>query len=66
MKLVIVLDADNAAFEDYGIGPEVARILRWLAERMATARNADDIRYEPVVLKDINGNIVGTCKTVES
>jgi len=59
MKFRVVIDVDNDAFvnEDDGRpdpGPEVARILRKLADRVK-----DEFIEVDVPLKDGNGNTVG-------
>ena len=57
MKLKIVIEMDNAAFEPSGT--EAARILRELAERL----DGDNLRYKDLrPLRDINGNRVGEAK----
>jgi len=51
------ISTDNAAFEDEYLRREVARILRALADKVASgAMNLG----EPVNVRDINGNTVGT------
>ena len=55
-NLIIEMDTDNAAFhEQGGIGYEIARILRGLADRIEYSADGE---YVP--LMDINGNNVGS------
>lgn len=54
--LTIELNLEGAAFEEPG--PEIARILGALAEAMR-----DFPRDYPVIVRDINGNAVGTVTT---
>ncbi len=59
MQLVIKLDMDNAAFEDSGCGSEVARILyKWIGR--IEAYSQDDFAGETAILRDVNGNTVGS------
>lgn len=52
---------DNAAFADHGAGPELARILRELADRID--REGDQPgRGEVWPIMDRNGNRVGTVR----
>ena len=51
MEFVITINLDNAAFEE--AGPEVARILRQLADDIENDNKTDR------KLRDINGNTVG-------
>lgn len=54
MRFELHIGTDNAAFED-GPGPEIARILRELADLVE-----DDLPPDHVVrLRDVNGNRVG-------
>lgn len=56
MRLNLVLDTDNAAFEGDQLGPEVSRIFEDLAKEFS---------YYPIrdrKLRDINGNTVGSIK----
>ena len=56
MRLNLVLDTDNAAFEGDQLGPEVSRIFEDLAK---------EFNYYPIRdrnLRDINGNTVGSIK----
>jgi hypothetical protein len=57
--IVIKIHTDNAAFEDGG-GSEVARILRHLADQF----EADGFSAFTVI-RDINGNKVGTTDLIE-
>ncbi len=52
----IILKTDSAAFDDENYGPEVARILKDLADdfEVSSAEDQQDIN-----LHDINGNKVG-------
>jgi hypothetical protein len=56
------IDTANAAFANAALeddpGPEVARILRSIADKI----DEDRIGGAPVPLRDINGNTVGTCQ----
>jgi hypothetical protein len=56
MRLNLVLDTDNAAFEGEQLGPEVSRILEDLAKELIYSPNQDR------TLRDINGNTVGSIK----
>jgi len=56
MRLNLVLDTDNAAFEGDQLGHEVSRIFEDLAKEFS---------YYPIrdrTLRDINGNTVGSVK----
>ena len=56
MRLNLILDTDNAAFEGDQLGPEVSRIFKDLAKEFS---------YYPIrdrTLRDINGNTVGSVK----
>ena len=59
MKATIKIEMDNAAFEEPG--PELARILRDLANAVETSELADPYDRN-VKLRDINGNTVGELK----
>lgn len=64
MKITIVIDADNAAFEGTTCGPEVARILRKLADKVDTwPRSAFAVEPPRIPIRDINGNLVGSLTT---
>ncbi len=52
MKFTLTIHCDNAAFEEYGLENEVARILRVAAMKVGRGKN------EP--LRDENGNTVGS------
>ena len=56
-NLTLSIDTTNAAFEDTGVESEVARILKALAERIE--REGAKAGQE-FVLRDLNGNKVGT------
>jgi len=49
------IKTDNAAFDDGNRATEVARILRELAGRLESSNSIDG----HIVLRDVNGNIVG-------
>jgi len=63
MDIIIKINTSNAAFEDCGTGPEVARILKQIAE---------DIDFcdclisggQDLSLQDIYGNKAGSFKTL--
>jgi len=54
-QIIITINTDNAAFEDEDEAP---RILRELSKNL----NISDF---PTVLRDVNGNIVGSVEYVE-
>ena len=58
MKLMIEIEMGNDAFQEFPT-VEVARILNTIPARMDFDGERQTIR-----LKDINGNMVGTAKTV--
>lgn len=61
MRLLLEMEMDNAAFVDehgLGCGAEAARILRELADRIATC-NWKGVNTNDMWLRDINGNTVG-------
>jgi hypothetical protein len=63
MKLTITIKMDNAAFESWQSGSEVARILTNLASSLA---GRDLNRSEDsFTLRDINGNVVGEAKVTK-
>lgn len=47
------MKTDNAAFQECGVGPEVARILRLIAKAIENGQTGGNAR-------DGNGNTVGT------
>ena len=53
----LTIETDNAAFDD-DAGPEIARILRELADRMETGLTIPN----SVRLRDYNGNKVGVAE----
>lgn len=53
MKATISINMDNAAFTEDGGRPELARILRKLADDVENGK-------APVPLRDANGNTVGS------
>lgn len=52
MSITIHIKTDNAAFVEFGERPEVARILREIADKIEQYHN-------PEVIMDINGNRCG-------
>ena len=57
----LTLEMNNAAFVDSGEANELARILRELADRI----EQDGLDSgEPIRLRDVNGNTVGSAETV--
>jgi len=63
MRLSLVLDTDNAAFDGDNLGPEVSRILIEYANAIKEeSAHAFLIRAS---LKDTNGNTVGNALWVE-
>jgi hypothetical protein len=54
--LTIVIETDNAAFED-SPGAELARILREVADKLA--RHSEVQPGDSFKLRDLNGNTVG-------
>lgn len=61
-RLEINIKTDNAAFDDEARGPELARILRRLADQFD---NGDLPDSDPWIIHDINGNRVGYAWHVE-
>ena len=59
MRLNLVLDTDNAAFEGDQLGPEVSRILEDLAKEFS---HYPHTHLQDRKLIDINGNTVGSIK----
>lgn len=58
MKIVIEINIDNAAFEDFN--PEIERILDDIKDRL------DYFGLKrPLVLRDINGNVVGEMNLIK-
>lgn len=58
MPLTLRVETDNAAFEGADAGPELARILRSLADRVAPMQaTGEESESGPVI--DANGNRVG-------
>jgi hypothetical protein len=56
MQLKININMDNAAF-DPDFVPELSRIFSDISERLEYLGN-----NKPLVIRDINGNLVGECK----
>lgn len=64
MDITIKINCDSAAFHDYdhaNHGPEVARILRKLATKIAVK---EDLSRTALTLLDLNGNKVGTMEAM--
>lgn len=59
-NLSIHIELDNAAFEGDNCGPEVACILRELADKIENTSRCD-LEGHSYVPRDANGNCVGTC-----
>lgn len=59
MRYFIEIDTDNAAFED-ATGPEVARILREIAERVEGYSFDEQNAGVRFPVRDVNGNRCGT------
>lgn len=63
MQFVLRMNTDSAAFEgaddDFGAGPEVARILRELADKLDTPADMGVVLKWSGGLVDFNGNTVG-------
>ncbi len=57
MKITITINTDNAAFEDYGLESEVARILKRYASELEDG--LINVSVGPRNLHDINGNAAG-------
>lgn len=56
MKFKVVIDVENAAFEDSNMGKELARILRYTADTVEGMYGAEKPSGR---LLDTNGNVVG-------
>ena len=52
MAITIHIETDGAAFVEFGGRPEVARILREIADKIEQHRN-------PEVIREVNGNRCG-------
>jgi hypothetical protein len=62
MKFIIEIDCDNAAFENDADG-EIMNILKKLTDDMHNG--AFSVSFcEPAILRDTNGNSVGTAHTI--
>jgi hypothetical protein len=59
-RLTIEIKADNAAFDDYACGEELARMLREVADKIDGCSAIGVERNLPTRLHDINGNAVGS------
>ena len=57
-KLTLTLELGNSAFEPEA-GPEVARILRYLADTFEDTLVVSPRGPEPLSIRDVNGNTVG-------
>jgi sugar phosphate isomerase/epimerase len=57
-NVVISMDTGNAAFQDDNEGPEIARILSQLADRIRSTGDFD------VTLSDYNGQVVGKIEEI--
>lgn len=64
MQFILTIECDNDAFVDYP-GQEVADVLTRLADRVRTADPGGRDQSDPFVLRDINGNRVGTAYFTE-
>lgn len=53
MTIMLTMETDNAAFEGENMAPEIARILRAVADDI----DANGVRG--LKLRDVNGNTVG-------
>lgn len=58
----VSIECNNAAFEGDACGPELARILRALADTM---EGAGDCRASYSYSRDANGNSVGTAEMTQ-
>ena len=64
MRLNLVLDTDNAAFDGDALGPEVSRILIKYANAIKTVSDPDTSIDLETMLRDTNGNKVGYVKWI--
>lgn len=64
MRVIVDISADGAAFDDENGPVEVAQILRFAAGKMEWNVGLDMLIDSPIILKDANGNTVGSL-TVE-
>lgn len=62
MQLVVKIDFGNTAFEGDNLEPELARILRGLADGVDNGEAVDPEYGLDVRVRDINGNVVGTAR----
>lgn len=60
--LRVLIDTDNAVFEDQGIHHELARILRVAADKVEGGTRRD--LKDGITLRDVNGNTVGRAQLV--
>ena len=65
MRLNLVLDTDNAAFDEDQLGPEVSRILIKYANSIKEVVDPDTSIDLETRLRDINGKDVGYIKWIE-
>jgi hypothetical protein len=68
MKLVITIYCDNSAFNGKDCGPELARILQIVTNRVDLECKSDLIRGyhgDPKSLFDVNGNRVGSMEIAD-
>ena len=64
MRLNLVLDTDNAAFDGDSLGPEVSRILIKYANAIKYVSDPDTSIDLETRLRDENGNKVGYVKWI--
>ena len=65
MKFVLEIQCGNEAFEGVRLGPELARVLRSIADRVEHAREGDPRLKVPSGAYDINGNSCASFRMVE-
>lgn len=63
MKFQVVIDVENAAFEDGNRGTELGRILRFVAEQVEAYHYSRARKRWKV--RDVNGNTVGEWEFVD-
>lgn len=59
MKLTLTIDTENAAFDDEDCGPELARILRALADDFNEPTERYKLHGYAATVMDANGNRCG-------